>query len=405
MRRYRILLFILSIPIILYILWISIRNKDFRFLLQRLGFQYKKSELSPYWFHAASVGELNAVLPLIQKINEKHRIILTTNTPSSAKQAKNILPNNIEHIYCPIDWQWAISNYINNIQPRALYIVETELWPNLFSICKSKNIPITIINGRLSERTIHSADWVKRIYSECLKLAQAILTRSNLDSQRFIELGAPSSIVKTIGNIKYHPQNKFKETTAFKTLKPYVIAASTRDEEEKLIVAAWKESTTNLGNYLLIIVPRHPQRLSTIISQLRPFNLNIAIRSKKESITDSTHVYIADTFGELVSFLKGSEFVIMGGSLVDKGGQNILEVAHAEKTVIFGPSMFNFRDEAKLFIENGAGIQVNNIDSLPETIHLLLMHPEKLKSYQDNAIRLMHQHRNILDKYIAQMNL
>ena len=408
MNHYRILINLLSIPVVFYILWISIRNRDLRFLLQRLGFQYKTTLNDSIWIHAASVGEVNAAVPLIHKLSKNNKIILTTNTQSSAAHAENILHAEATHYYCPVDWQWAVKKFISQLQPRLLIIIETELWPNLFSVCHSQNVPITIINGRLSRRTLNASTWIKKGYRDCLQTTLMILTRSAEDSQRFIELGAAPEIVKTIGNIKFYQQQSSKDVTAFKTVKPYVLAASTRDKEELLIVTAWLAAQKTNGNSnLLIVVPRHPHRLNTIISQLEALNLNTAIRSRNDAITDDTELYVADTFGELTSFIKGAEFVIMGGSFVDKGGQNILEVAQAKKTVVFGPYMTNFKDEAQLFVEHKAGIQIENtnvlVNALADTIQSLLTQPERLEELQNNATQLILQQQGILDAYLLEL--
>ena len=369
MNRYRLLLIVLTIPVIIHAAWLAIKNRDLRYFIQRLALRFnaansKNKHQTPIWIHAASVGEVNAAAALIHKLAQNNEIILTTNTASSAAHAERTLAAEVTHYYCPVDWQWAIRRFITKIRPQCLFIIETELWPNLFSVCHAMNIPVTIINGRISGRTLNAASWIKKRYRICLQTTQAILTRSEEDSQRFIELGATPESVKTIGNIKFYQQQSSHNVEGFVTVKPYILAASTRDDEEELIVRAWlaaqnkldarsnvlDHNSANNSSNMLIIVPRHPHRLTTIIKQLDKFNLNTAIRSRNEPLTEDTQLYIADTFGELVSFIKGAEFVIMGGSFVNKGGQNILEVAQANKTVVFGPYMANFKDEAQLFV-------------------------------------------------------
>jgi len=413
MNRYRLLVGLLSLPIIVHAAWLAIRNNEFKYFLERLGLKYtaaknqnlKTKHSNTIWIHAASVGEVNAVVHLINTLYKNNTIILTTNTQSSAAHANKILSEKVIHYYCPIDWQWAIKKFITQLQPKYLFIIETELWPNLYSVCASMNIPISIINGRISKRTLNAASWIKKRYRECLQSTKAVLTRSKEDSQRFITLGASTSIVREIGNIKFYQQESIGDNVVFKTIKPYVLAASTRDEEEVLIVKAWLATSkeSRASSNLLVIVPRHPHRLNTIISQLKPFKLNIAIRSRKDEVKDETDVYIADTFGELVSFIKGSQFVVMGGSFVNKGGQNILEVAHAGKTVVFGPYMDNFKDEAKLFIDSKSGIQLKNANGLPEVFHELLTQANKLQTFQDNAKQLMQKQQTVLDDYILEL--
>ncbi len=399
MNPYPLLINILSVPLTLYIIWIAIRNKDLRFLLQRLGLYYgNKQQSTAIWIHAASVGEVNAAKPVIQQLARNNTVLLTTNTPSSARYAVSILKMQVTHVYCPVDWKWAINKFIRTFRPGKLLIIETELWPNLFKQCRSSNIPITILNGRLSARTLNTSNWLKKNYTQCLQSTNAILTRNNEDRQRFIKLGASPVHTRTIGNIKFYRHSEHDNITAFKTIKPYVLAASTRNDEELLIASAWKKARHS--EHLLIIVPRHPDRTPEIIKQLKSLEFNLAVRSKKDIITEKTDIYIADTFGELVSFIKGAVFVIMGGGFVNKGGQNILEVAHANKTVVFGPFMDNFREEAALFVDQQAGIQLDGIEKLPETINKLLNQPEVNEQYRKNAENLIAQQQTVLDNYL-----
>ncbi len=404
MNRYKLLIILLSVPVIIYITWTAIRNRNLRFFLQRSGFAYNNRSVTTkknIWLHAASVGELNAASPLIKKLCENNNIILTTNTPSSALLAEKLFNSKVVHNYCPVDWQWAIHRFINKTRPQLLLIIETELWPNLFTVCHKKDISITIINGRLSERTTHASDWMKKRYAECLQSVKMVFARSKEDAQRFIELGADNTKVKTTGNIKYYQQHSNKTVSPFKLDRHYVLAASTRDNEEKILVQAWLAS--DHASRLIVIVPRHPHRLNEIISQLKEFNLNIAIRSKDETITDKTDIYIADTFGELLSFISGADFVIMGGSFVNKGGQNILEVAQLGKTVIFGPYMHNFSEEARLFTEQNAGIQCENGASLEKALCRLFKAPEKIEQYQKNAVALVAQQQCVFNNYLNEL--
>jgi len=400
MLRYKILLFIIFIPLAFYTFWQSLRAFEFRYFLQRFAIYFGNTpKANGIWFHAASVGEVNAVIPLILKIQENHPdlpVTLSSNTISSAKVVKNQLPSAITQLYFPLDYKWAIQRIIRFIKPKAVFIVETEFWPNLFTQLHKNNIPLEIINGRISEKTLHTQKWLKNIYRQILPLATNIYTRSETDQLRFLTLGAKTEQTSVLGNIKFSAtSNQSVEAITFE--RPYVLAASTRDDEEQLIVGAWLKS--NHANHLLVIVPRHPQRLSEIINQLRPLKVDIAIRSKNEPVTNKTDIYIADTIGELKQFIAGSEFVLMGGSFVTKGGHNILEVAQMGKAVIFGPDMRSFTDEAKTFIEYNAGIQCELAD-LAGIFTQLLTNQNDRKNIENNAITLITENNNV-EKYYS----
>lgn len=400
MWRYRFLLFILFPPLALYTLWQSFRAFEFRYFLQRLAIFFPhKATKDGIWIHAASVGEVNAVIPLLIKIKNEFPelpLTITTNTVTSASVVKTQLPKTIQHYYFPLDYRYAVKRIIKKIKPKVVFIVETEFWPNLYLELDKQKIALNIINGRISEKTLHAKKWLKEIYAEILPRVTYVYSRSETDQSRFIELGLPADKTQVLGNIKFSALSteKIEPTNLNRT---YVLAASTRDNEEQLIVDAWIKAQHN--EHLLVIVPRHPHRLAEILKQLSPFNLNIAVRSKKESVSDDTNIYIADTIGELKQFIAGSEFVLMGGSFVEKGGHNILEVAQLGKAVIFGPDMSNFMDEANIFIQYNAGIQCT-LPALTDTFNDFLSDRHYTKTIENNTHSLILENDNI-KKYLT----
>lgn len=399
MWRYKLLLFIFFIPLVIYTLWQSLRAFEFRYFLQRLTIFFS-TNVKPkgIWIHAASVGEVNAVIPLILKIHEENpeqSITLTSNTITSASIVKKQLPKSIQHYYFPLDYSWAVKRIINKINPKTIFIIETEFWPNLYIHAHTQNIPLIIINGRISEKTLHAKNWVKNIYAKILPLVTKVYARSETDQSRFIELGLSPDKIEILGNIKFSTINK-QQIEAINLNRSYVLAASTREDEEQLIVEAWQKAEHN--NNLLVIVPRHPNRLTKILTQLNQFKLNIAVRSKKDPVTTSTRIYIADTIGELKQFIAGAEFVLMGGSFVKKGGHNILEVAQLGKAVIFGPDMRSFKDEAELFLQHKAGIQCN-INELSDVFTQFIQDDEFRINIGKNSQALIEANTNIFNEY------
>ena len=400
MWRYKLLLLILFPPLALYTLWQSFRAFEFRYFLQRLAifFPHKVTK-NGIWIHAASVGEVNAVIPLLIKIQNEFPelpLTITTNTVTSASIVKTQLPKTIQHYYFPLDYRYAVKRIIKKIKPKVVFIVETEFWPNLYLELDKQKIALNIINGRISEKTLHAKKWLKDIYAEILPRVTYVYSRSETDQSRFIELGLPKDKTQVLGNIKFSALSteKVEPTNLNRT---YVLAASTRDNEEQLIVDAWIKTQDN--KHLLVIVPRHPHRLAEILKQLNSFNLNIAVRSKKDSLSADTNIYIADTIGELKQFIAGSEFVLMGGSFVEKGGHNILEVAQLGKAVIFGPDMSNFMDEANIFIQYNAGIQCT-LPELTDTFNNFLSDRHYTKTIENNTHSLIREN-DIIRKYLT----
>lgn len=405
LRRYSKVLALLTIPAVCYTLWLAWRHKDRQYRNERLGLSQpdKATGHKQIWIHAASVGEVNAIIPLVELITNKHpelTIYFTTATPSGQMAARNKLPHPIHCHYLPIDWWFAVNKFLKSMQPDCAFIVETEIWPNLYEACYATGTPIIIVNGRISKRTLQTGPWIHSLYCKSMEYVHRALVRSEEDAQGFLKIQLPENKIKVIGNIKFSTIASKQVTNPIDLTRPYVLAASTRDHEEKIIVQQWR---THQQEQLLVIVPRHPKRLKNILNDLKDLNLNIAIRSRHEEITPTTQIYIADTFGELSSFIAGSQFVIMGGSFVPKGGQNILEAAQQAKAVIFGPHMDNFHDEARLFLQHHAGIQVKQADGLASLFNELLSNPEKTTQLGQNGLRLMQEQADIATRYLTEI--
>ena len=403
LRKYSMLLGLVTVPAIFYTAWQAWHHKDKHHLTERLGLaNYTKGPFD-IWLHAASVGEVNASLPLVELITQRHpnlSILVTANTPTGGMTARNKLPTKVVFHYLPIDWQFAVERFTKLIKPGAVLITETEVWPNLYLHCFHKGIPLTIINGRLADNILSKSAWIKRVYCRAVEEVFWILARSEHDSNNFLAIGAKEQYTKVIGNIKFATSGQDK-IEPYTTNRPYVLAASTRDGEERLIAECWKELA--LEEYLLIIVPRHPKRLHQILRDLQPLELTVAIRSRKESITEQTQIYLADTFGELGQFISGSQFVIMGGSFKPFGGQNILEVARAGKGVIFGPYMANFSNEAGLFLQHQAGLQVKTQADLSAAIARLLSEPDRANSLGQQGLALMAETADMAERYLTEL--
>ncbi|MFV2060367.1 MAG: 3-deoxy-D-manno-octulosonic acid transferase [Gammaproteobacteria bacterium] len=412
MLRYKLLIFLLTPIIIGYTIIRAVKFKDKRYLQQRLGFikALNHKQNKPVWIHAASVGEVIAVIPLVQRIQNEYSgtpILITTNTATGAEIVKTQLSSlpQVEHCYMPIDWSWAMTKIIKYIQPRTIFVVETEIWPNLFNSCFSNNIPVIIINARLSHRTTSAKPWLIHIYKNTLSNVSKILARSEEDYNSYLKLGAQKSRLKLVGNIKYAANN----ATNLKPIllkRPYVLAASTHDDEEKQLSLIWMKLIENkvITNEILVIVPRHPERSHRIEQQLKNSGANLAIRSKDENISDLTQIYIADTVGELKHFMLNAKFVFMGGSLIPHGGQNIIEPAQLGKAIIFGQHMFNFKYESQQLLDNDAAIQVKTTDALYEQFVLLLQDNNKIDQLSKAARQVMQNQGNtILDQYMMEL--
>lgn len=405
---YRLLLILLGPGLLLMFIWQGARsrtNQSKRYPKERLGFVSKRlgdqqTQLRPIWFHAASVGEVNGIAPLIKAFNivhPEHPILLTTTTISGFESAQRQLPE-IAHHFLPFDFKHAVQRFLKRVQPQCLFIMETEIWPTLFKACTQQGVGIHIINGRLSNKTLSSPNWVRRLYREALGDIAAIAARSNVDLKGFVSLGADPTKCTSLGNIKYAASSTNEKPAAIADIdRPMVVAASTRDSEEQIIASAWRRAKTT--NHLLVIVPRHPERLIDILKDLASYH--IAIRSRGEMPTDKTDIYLADTFGELKSFMAHSKLVIMGGSFVARGGQNLIEPAAMGRAIIVGPHMENFAEETEELLKQQAIIQLSDGEALSQQLSDLLGDSEQRNRLGERASKFVTSHANVVERYMA----
>ena len=400
MLFYRFLTIVLSPVIFGHILWTSISNKQSRYFWQRLGFKYSKLPTNSLWFHCASVGEVNTVLPLLKNIyqkNNKLNFIITTNTITGGKIVSQQNLAYLFHSYLPFDWSYSVNRFLSKTKPLSIYIMETEIWPNLFTACFENNTAITLINARLSSKTTSANAWVKSLLKSSLFIVKAIYARSEKDAQAYKELGADTETITTVGNLKLTtaiPIIKNNATDIAEIDRKYILLASTHKDEEMQIFTIWKE----LGrSELLIIAPRHPERSTAIIKQLKCSN--IAVRSQNQKITNQTEIFLLDTVGELKNYFKNAKFVVMGGSFVPVGGHNILEPASSNSAIITGPYMENFNEELTLMLDKEAIIQVTSIKELKEQFIKLLGDSNYRASLQKNTEKLSSDTEKILSDY------
>jgi len=385
---YRFLIFIFSPLILAHLIWKSFRLGQPRFLLQRLGFRLKHIPKSCIWFHCASVGETNTILPLLHELHKRHpnlQFLITTNTTTGAEIVERQNLPWLFHAFLPMDWCLTTLSFIRQLKPRALYLVETELWPNLIVLCNDKGIPVNIINGRLSNKTSGANSWVRSVYKQVLSQVTHIYVRSETDQNNYLNLGASDNQVSILGNLKFIKPISINAKSQTMTQRDYVLVASSRSNEEYQITKVWNKLNRN---ELLVIAPRHPERREDIIKQLKQTGLKsdeIALRSQNNNINEQTRIYLLDTIGELIQWLTDAKLIIMAGSFIHRGGHNILEPAHFGKAIVFGPHMESFVDESELLVSKGAALQVQSFEELGNTITVLLDNKASRIELEDNV--------------------
>ena len=398
MPLYRLLGLLILPLVVAHFGWKAFRFRQGRYLYQRLGFGYRDLPQHALWLHCASVGEVNTALPLLRELHRREpdlRFVISTNTPTGAAIVARQRLACVAHCYLPFDWNFALQRFIDAVKPRALIVLETELWPNLFAACARNGIGVTIINGRLSPKSTTTRGWVRTLLTTALASVDHIYTRSAHDRDAFVQLGADEQRVNVTGNLKYAPPQA-GEATQNLTARRYVVAASTHADEELRIAECWLRLARE---ELLVIAPRHPERRDSILKQLGALTDAVAVRSRDEAIRDDTAIYLLDTVGELNAWFAGAKLVIMGGSFAPVGGHNLLEPAHLGKAVVFGPHMENFRDEAALVLDADAAVQVATIDELQNTLATLLDDAAAIAALEHNTRAVSERYAHVLADY------
>ncbi|HAS8156159.1 lipid IV(A) 3-deoxy-D-manno-octulosonic acid transferase [Vibrio vulnificus] len=339
----------------------------------------------PLWIHAVSVGESLAAIPLIKAIKEKtpdQVIVVTTTTSTGAEQIAK-LGNLVEHRYMPIDFAFAVRGFLKAINPAKMLIIETELWPNTLATVHKANIPIIVVNARLSEKSQKNYAKVQPLFNLIHPCLGKVLCQSQADADRFAKLGIPTNKLSVTGSIKFdiHISDEIKHQGAeLRTLlgqqRPVWIAASTHKGEDEQVLDAHRQVLETHPNALLILVPRHPERFDSVFELCQTQGFETVRRTQANTIADSTQVYLGDTMGEMLVLLGAADVCFMGGSLVgDKvGGHNVLEPAALGVPVIIGPSYYNFKEiTSTLHQVNGIAI----VESVQLDRHVLQLLTDK----------------------------
>lgn len=399
-HRYDFLVGLLSPLLLAHGAWMSVRNGAPRLVPQKLGLEAPRRNDRPVWLHMASVGEVSAAEPLVAALRARYPalpLLATTFTPTGAQAARTRFGAEVEHAYLPFDFGHSTRRFLAGARPRCALVMETEIWPRLFHECHRFDIPIVIVNGRLSRRTLERPAWIRSILSDALRNVTAVLARSQADAEGFRALGVPAERIQIIDNIKFAAPPRDIHPASFG--RPYVVAASTHDDEEMRITAAWLASPLT-RSHLLVIVPRHPRRGDAILSQLRTLGAQVARRSAGEAVEAGTEVYLADTFGELQDFMAGADLVFMGGTLIPRGGQNVIEAARLGRVTIFGTHMDNFAEERALLLGCGGALEAKNAGEMVAGAAELIAEPARLTAMGTAARRAIDAKGDIAARYL-----
>ncbi|ATP07350.1 3-deoxy-D-manno-octulosonic acid transferase [Aeromonas salmonicida] len=346
---------------------------------EHLGRTPASGQEAPLWIHAVSVGETLAISPFIRALKAERPdlpILLTTTTRTGAEQAAR-LGDLVVHRYAPLDYPWAVAAFLKRIKPRALWVMETELWPNWLAACEARHLPVTIINARLSERSCQRYARFQGAFDTLSRPLTHLLCQHQDDAERFVRLGIGRERLAVTGSIKFDIQLGDEVQAWGQALRqqlgqsrPVWIAASTHQGEDEQVLAAFDLVLQRHPQALLILVPRHPERFVRVAELCAPYGC--VRRTGGAPIRETDKVYLGDTMGELPLMLAAADVAFVGGSLVKVGGHNLLEPAALGKPCLTGPAYFNFSDITRQLVAQGGAALVVDAAALGEKVSELL---------------------------------
>ncbi len=368
---------------------------------------YKTTLLKPIWLHAASLGEVNAAAALLRDLRAEHpdvALLITCQTPAGRQRAQALQLANCACVYIPFDLAWATRRFIRHFQPRLALIIETEIWPNLYLSARQANVPLLIINARMTARSFASYRKLHALFAHTLALVDGIACQTSADAERFIAMGARSANVSISGNIKWDvhaPDNTIKTAQHWRKnwpQRPIWLAASTHPDEEPMVLAAHRTVLQHWPTALLLWAPRHSERFAPVAAMLAAQGFRFSSRSLDNEPDAHAQVFLMDTLGELQRVMPCADVVFVGGSLQNIGGHNVLEPAVMGLPIIVGPYTQHFAEIISALKSASALLEVQDAEGLATQLLHLLNSPNDTALLGQNALQCVQQSMGALQK-------
>ena len=407
---YRILINLILILSPLIILFRLLKKKeDFKRFKEKLGFFSKnRSKGKLIWFHGASVGEFQSIVPLLEKLEKSKKIsqiLITSNTLSSSKLISKIKLKKISHQFFPIDNDLIIKKFINYWKPSIALFIDSEIWPNTLINLNKKKIPTVLINARITRKSYNK--WIKlKNFSKSIFNKFDLCLSSNKETVVFLKkLGAKN--IKYSGNLKYSQSENEKieidsQTIKFISRKTAWCASSTHNSEEKFAGLVHNKLKKKYKNLLTVIIPRHIDRKEEIKEQLSNLGLKVHVHEPKTRINQDADIYLVNSFGKTKSFYSLIKNVFLGGSLIEHGGQNPLEAVRYNCNILHGPNVSNFNEIYKFLYNQKISKKVINLNQTINILDKLFNSKKSQKNIKDKINKIG---QKILKKNIDEINL
>jgi len=404
---YRLALWLLFPWVLMHLWWRGRRQSGYReHMRERFGWYQARPARPVIWLHAVSVGETRAAEPLVRALVARypgHELLLTQMTPTGRETAQQLFGGAATIVYLPYDYPGAVARFLARFNPRLGILMETEIWFNLVECCARLGIPLLLANARLSEKSARGYELVAPLIRAALGGLAAVSAQTREDAERLERLGARG--VEVTGNLKFDVAPAPQLLALGAELKqrigqrPVLLAASTREGEEELVLEAL--ARIRVEGLVLLLVPRHPQRFDEVAALLAKRNLSYLRRSDNRALPADCGVLLGDSMGEMAAYYAACDLAFIGGSLLPYGGQNLIEACAVGRPLLFGRHMYNFAEASRLAVAAGAAIEVADAAMLGERAGELLRDQASLARMSRAALAFSRAHQGATARNLA----
>ncbi len=416
---YTFMLWLLLPYVFLRLIWRARKQPEYlQHIGERFGFYPIRSNKPVIWLHAVSVGETRATQSLVNRLRSSyphHQILLTHTTPTGRAASEQLYGDSVLRVYLPYDYPFAVNNFLRHFHPQLGILMETEIWFNLIHACHQQRVPLLLLNARMSEKSWRGYARFARLTRNALSELTSIAAQTTDDAARLSSLGAKN--VSVTGNLKFDidPPSSMLELgrhmrEQFGTTRKILLAASTREGEEALLVDALQN--IRIPGLLLVIVPRHPQRFNVVADLLEQRGIPFLRRSNivqsgksgdgnadcQQAVPSEVQVVLGDSMGEMFAYYAAANLAFIGGSLLPFGGQNLIEACAVGTPVLVGPHMYNFAEATRLAISAGAAIQVSDVAELVAESQRLFLNPVTRNDMRQQCVKFVESNRGATEK-------
>ncbi len=404
---YRLLLWLLFPWALAHLWWRGRRQPAYRErIAERFGWYRVRPARPVIWLHAVSVGETRAAEPLARALTARypgHELLLTQMTPTGRETAQQLFGAAATIVYLPYDYPGAVARFLTQFKPRLGILMETEIWFNLVEGCARQGVPLLLANARMSEKSARGYALAAPLTRAALARLAAVSAQTREDAERLRRLGATA--VEITGNLKFDvvpppPLLRLGEELKQRIgQRPVLLAASTREGEEELVLDAL--ARMRVDKLLLLLVPRHPQRFGEVAALLEERRLAYARRSQDRPVSPDCRVLLGDSMGEMTAYYAACDLAFIGGSLLPYGGQNLIEACAVGRPLLFGPHMYNFAEASRLALAAGAALEVADAAMLGEQADRLLSDQAALARMSQAALVFSREHQGATARNLA----